>query len=79
MDNGIETKILEVKDKKNDIIVISYNPKYFDIDSAADNHETITKQFPDYNFIGVMQGVKFEIESDDNLISYLKKKKEEKM
>ena len=76
MDNSIKIKILEVKNKKNDIIVISYDPKYFDVASAAHSYEAITKQFPDYNFIGTIQGVKFEVEDIDNLINHLKKIKE---
>lgn len=78
VDNGIEVKILEVKNKKNDVILISYDPKYFDVVSAAHNYEAIIKQFPDYNFIGTVQGVKFEVEDIDNLINHLKEIKEGK-
>ena len=70
---------LEIKDKDNDIVVISFNPEFINLASASMVFENIKGQFPYHNFIGkVKDTYDLSVENIDYLINELQKIKEEK-
>lgn len=71
---------LEIKNKDNDIVVISFNPDNIDLASANMTFEQIKSEFPKHNFIGKISNVyDMSVKNIDYLINELQNIKEEKL
>ena len=69
---------LEIKDIKNDVIVMTFDPDEIDFCSAADCFQGIKNSLPEHNLLGVVKGIELEVDNIDYLINQLQKMKEEK-
>lgn len=67
---------LEIKDKENDIIVITFDPELWTLENAIETFDAIEAKFPNHNFIGTAKGVEFSVEGIDSMITHLKQLKE---
>lgn len=70
---------LEIKDIKNDIIVMTFDPDKIDFCTAADCFQGIKNSLPKHNLLGVIKGIELEIDNIDEMIDKLQKMKEEKI
>lgn len=71
-----EIKKIEIKDKENDIIVMTFDPDKYHLDEAATAFQTVEKKFPNHNFIGTAKGIDFSVETIDSMIAQLEEMKE---
>lgn len=71
-----EIKKLEIKDKENDVIVMTFDPNKWPFHEAALAFQNIEQKFPNHNFIGTAKGIEFSIESIDDMIAHLEQLKE---
>ena len=69
------TKI-EIKDKENDIIVMTFDPDKYHLHEAATVFQAVEKKFPNHNFIGIAKGIDFSVETIDSMITLLEEMKE---
>lgn len=73
MCNVIIDKIekLELKDPKTEVVVMTFNPENLNLDEANEIFVEAQKNFPEYNFIGMVKDIELSVEQIDNLIEYL--------
>lgn len=71
-----EIKKIEIKDKENDIIVMTFDPDKYHLDEAATAFQAVEKKFPNHNFIGTAKGIDFSVETIDSMIAHLEEMKE---
>ena len=71
-----EIKKLEIKDRDNDVIVMTFDPEIWTVGNAIETFDTIEAKFPNHNFIGTAKGIEFSVESIDNMIAHLEQLKE---
>lgn len=71
-----EIKKLEIKDRDNDVIVMTFDPEIWTVGNAIETFDTIEAKFPNHNFIGTAKGIDFSVENIDNMIAQLKQLKE---
>ena len=69
-------KKLEIKDRENDVIIMTFDPKLWTLEDAIETFDTIEAKFPNHNFIGAVKGIEFSVESIDNMIAHLEQLKE---
>ena len=67
---------LEIKDKENDIIVMTFDPDKYHLHEAATAFQAVEKKFPNHNFIGTAKGIEFSVETIDSMIAHLEQLKE---
>ena len=67
---------LEIKDKENDIIVMTFDPDKYHLHEAATVFQAVEKKFPNHNFIGTAKGIEFSVENIDSMITRLEQLKE---
>ena len=67
---------LEIKDRENDVIILTYDPELWTLGDAIETFDAIEAKFPNHNFIGVAKGIDFSVENIDSIIDYLKQLKE---
>ena len=67
---------LEIKDKENDIIVMTFDPELCTLENAIETFDTIEAKFPNHNFIGAVKGIEFSVENIDSMIAQLEETKE---
>ena len=67
---------LEIKDRENDVIILTYDPELWTLGDAIETFDAIEAKFPNYNFIGVAKGIDFSGENIDSMIAHLKQLKE---
>lgn len=67
---------LEIKDRENDVIILTFDPELWTLDNAIDTFDAIEAKFPNHNFIGTAKGIEFSVESIDNMIAQLEEMKE---
>ena len=61
-------KKLEIRDRENDVIVMTFDPDKNHFDEAATAFQMVEKKFPNHNFIETAKGIEFPIETIDNMI-----------
>lgn len=66
-----EIKKLEIKDRDNDVIVMTFDPKLWALDDAIETFDAIEAKFPNHNFIGTVKGIEFSVENIDSMIARL--------
>jgi hypothetical protein len=70
---------LEIKDKKNDVVVITFDPEHINICDAATVLQSIEEAYPNHNIIGTIKNIaEISVENIDYMIGQLQKMKEEK-
>ena len=67
---------LEIKDRENDVIILTYDPELWTLGDAIETFDAIEAKFPNHNFIGVAKGIDFSVENIDSIIDHLKQLKE---
>ena len=67
---------LELKDPKTEVVVMTFNPENLNLDEANEIFVEAQKNFPEYNFIGMVSDIELSVEQIDNLIEYLEGLKE---
>ena len=67
---------LEIKDRENDVIILTYDPELWTLGDAIETFDAIEAKFPNHNFIGVAKGIDFSVENIDNMIAHLEQLKE---
>ena len=67
---------LEIKDRENDVIIMTFDPELWTVGNAIETFDTIEAKFPNHNFIGTAKGIDFSVENIDNMIAQLKQLKE---
>lgn len=67
---------LEIKDRENDVIILTYDPELWTLGDAIETFDAIEAKFPNHNFIGVAKGIDFSVENIDGMIAHLKQLKE---
>ena len=67
---------LEIKDRENDVIILTYDPELWTLGDAIETFDAIEKKFPNHNFIGVAKGIDFSVENIDSMIAQLEQLKE---
>ena len=67
---------LEIKDKDNDIIVMTFDPDQINFCDAVDCFSAIEDALPKHNLIGVIKGLDLSVENIDYLINKLQALKE---
>ena len=67
---------LEIRDKENDIIVMTFDPDKYHLHEAATVFQAVEKKFPNHNFIGTAKGIEFSVENIDSMITRLEQLKE---
>lgn len=67
---------LEIKDRENDVIILTYDPELWTLGDAIETFDAIEAKFPNHNFIGVAKGIDFSVENIDSMIAYLEQLKE---
>lgn len=72
-----EIKKLEIKDRDNDVIVMTFDPELWTLEDAIETFDTIETKFPNHNFIGVVKGIEFSVENIDSLIAQLEEMKKQ--
>lgn len=70
-----EIKKLEIKDRDNDVIVMTFDPELWTLEDAIETFDTIETKFPNHNFIGMAKGIDFSVENIDSLIAQLEEMK----
>ena len=70
-----EIKKLEIKDRDNDVIVMTFDPDKYHFHEAVQAFQNVKKQFPNHNFIGMAKGIDFSVESIDSMIAQLEEMK----
>ena len=70
-----EIKKLEIKDRDNEVIIMTFDPDEYSFDEAVQAFQNVKKQFPNHNFIGVVKGIEFSVESIDSMIAQLEEMK----
>jgi hypothetical protein len=70
-----EIKKIEIKDRDNDVIVMTFDSDKYPFHEAVQAFQTIKKQFPNHNFIGVAKGIDFSVESINSMIAQLEEMK----
>lgn len=71
-----EIKKIEIKDRDNETIVMTFDPDKYHLHEAATAFQAVEKKFPTHNFIGIAKGIEFSVESIDSMIAYLEQLKE---
>ena len=71
-----EIKKLEIKDRDNDVIVMTFDPEIWTVGNAIETFDTIEAKFPNHNFIGTAKGIDFSVENIDNMIAQLEQLRE---
>ena len=66
---------LEIKDRDNDVIIMTFDPDKYHFHEAVTAFQTVEKKFPNHNFIGVAKGIEFSVENIDSLIAQLEEMK----
>ena len=67
---------LEIKDRENDVIILTYDPELWTLGDAIETFDAIEAKFPNHNFIGVAKGIDFSVENIDSMITHLRQLKE---
>jgi primosomal protein N'' len=67
---------LEIKDRENDVIIISFEPELWTLEDAIETFDAIEAKFPNHNFIGTAKGIDFSVENIDSMIAQLEEMKE---
>ena len=67
---------LEIKDRENDVIILTFDPELWKLEDAIEAFDAIEAKFPNHNFIGTAKGIDFSVENIDNMIAQLKQLKE---
>ena len=67
---------IEIKDRENDIIVMTFDPDKYHFHEAATAFQAVEKKFPNHNFIGMAKGIEFSVENIDSMIAHLEQLKE---
>ena len=67
---------LEIKDRENDVIILTYDPELWTLGDAIETFDSIEAKFPNHNFIGVAKGIEFSVETIDSMIAQLEEMKE---
>ena len=67
---------LEIKDRDNDVIVMTFDPDKYHLHEAAMVFQAVEKKFPNHNFIGTAKGIEFSVENIDSMIAHLEQLKE---
>lgn len=67
---------LEIKDKENDVIILTFDPELWTFEDAIETFDAIEAKFPNHNFIGTAKGIDFSIENIDSMIAHLEQLKE---
>jgi hypothetical protein len=70
-----EIKKIEIKDRENDIIVMTFDTDKYPFDEAVQTFQNIKRQFPNHNFIGAVKGIEFSVENIDSMIAQLEEMK----
>ena len=66
---------LEIKDRENDVIILTYDPELWTLGDAIETFDAIEAKFPNHNFIGVAKGIDFSVENIDSMIAQLEEMK----
>ena len=66
---------LEIKDRENDVIILTYDPELWTLGAAIETFDAIEAKFPNHNFIGVAKGIDFSVENIDSMIAQLEEMK----
>ena len=66
---------LEIKDRENDVIILTYDPELWTLGDAIETFDSIEAKFPNHNFIGTAKGIDFSVEAIDSLIAQLEEMK----
>ncbi len=66
---------LEIKDRDNDVIVMTFDPDKYHFHEAVTAFQAVEKKFPNYNFIGTAKGIEFSVENIDSMIAQLEEMK----
>ena len=66
---------LEIKDRENDVIILTYDPELWTLGDAIETFDSIEAKFPNHNFIGVAKGIDFSVENIDSMIAQLEEMK----
>ena len=69
-------KKLEIKNRDNDVIIMTFNPELWRLEDAIETFDAIEAKFPNHNFIGTAKGIEFSVENIDSMIAHLEKLKE---
>lgn len=70
---------LEIKDKRNDIVVITFDTEHISISDAAIMLQNIEEAYPNHNIIGTVKDIaEISVENIDYMIGQLQKMKEDK-
>ena len=67
---------LEIKDRENDVIILTFDPELWSLEDAIETFDAIEAKFPNHNFIGTAKGIDFSVESIDSMIAHLEEMKE---
>jgi primosomal protein N'' len=67
---------LEIKNRENDVIIISFEPELWTLEDAIETFDAIEAKFPNHNFIGTAKGIDFSVENIDSMIAQLEEMKE---
>ena len=71
-----EIKKIEIKDRDNDVIIMTFDPDKYPLHDAAIAFQAVEKKFPYHNFIGTAKGIEFSVETIDSMIAQLEEMKE---
>jgi hypothetical protein len=71
-----EIKKLEIKDIKNDVIVITFDVNETDLYSANMLFEELKSALPNHNLLGLMKNYDLSVKQIDELMEYLQDLKE---
>lgn len=72
-------KKLEIKNRDNDVIIMTFNPELWRLEDAIETFDAIEAKFPNHNFIGTAKGIEFSVENIDSMIARLEQLKEKKI
>ena len=67
---------LEIKDRENDVIILTFDPELWKLEDAIEAFDAIEAKFPNHNFIGMAKGIEFSVENIDSMIAHLEYLKE---
>ena len=67
---------LEIKDRENDVIILTYDPELWTLGDAIETFDAIEAKFPNHNFIGVAKGIDFSVENINSMKAHLEQLKE---
>ena len=71
-----EIKKLEINNRDNDVIVMTFDPELWTFEDAIETFDAIEAKFPNHNFIGTAKGIEFSVENIDSMIAHLEQLKE---